>query len=159
MGVSELWVESYQGEVLGETFFGLLAGKESDSGRRRELEVLTLLERSTKKLAEPVFERNGFDRGDSEATVAAATELAKAVESLTWEELLGSIVPLTEQFLVKYRELVELADDGADRQVAEAYVAHEEALASFARRGLGQEAGDPLELILGLPHVRASHSG
>jgi hypothetical protein len=158
MGAQELWVESYQGEVLGETFFGLLAGRETDSARRHELEVLTLLERSTKELAEPVFERNGFGRGDSETTVAAATELAKAVESLTWEELLGSIVPLTEQFLVKYRELVELADGDADRQVAEAYVAHEEALASFARRGLGQEAGDPLELIFGLPHVRASQS-
>ena len=41
-------------------------------------------------------------------------------------------------------------------QIAEAYVAHEEALAAFARRVLGQEAGEPLEQILALPHVAAA---
>lgn len=158
MGTHELWVESYQGEVLGETFFGLLAGRETDPERQHDLEVLTLLERATKELGEPVFVRNGFDRGDTDSTVATATDLANAFESLTWDDLLGSIVPLTEQFLAKYHELVDLSDDDADRQVAEAYVAHEEALAGFARRGLGLEPGEPLELILELPHVRAAQS-
>jgi len=154
----ELWVESYQGEIFGETFFGLLARRESDSVHRHQLEVLARLERETKLLAEPVFDRNGFDRGDSEASIATAVELAEAFGSLSWDDLLGSIGPITDQFLAKYRELVELCEDPADRSVAEAYVAHEEAIAALARRGLGQEQGDPVELILALPHFGASQS-
>ena len=156
MSAHELWVESYQGEVLGETLFGLLAERQEDPGRRRQLEVLTFLERATKELAEPVFERQGFDRGDSAATVASATALADALADTPWEEFLGSFEPITTQFLAKYRELVELAPDETERQIAEAYVAHEEALAAFARRVLGLEAGEPLEQILALPHVAAA---
>ncbi len=156
MSATELWVESYQGEVLGEAVFGALAEHEVDADRRRQLDVLTLLERTTKELAEPVFDRRGLDRGDTPATLATARELAKAVAGITWEEFVASILPLTEQFLVKYRRLVELAPDEAEREVAEAYVAHEEALAAFARRSLGEEVGEPLEPVLALPHVAAA---
>lgn len=152
----ELWIESYQGEVLGEAIFGALAERESVPDRRAQLEVLTLLERATKQLAEPIFEKNDFDSGDTALTLETAAQLASALEDVTWEDFLGSIIPLTEQFLVKYRELVELASDAEERAVARAYVAHELALASYARRALGHEQGDPLELILALPHVAAA---
>jgi hypothetical protein len=51
---------------------------------------------------------------------------------------------------------VELATDKAERNIAEAYVAHEKALAVFIRRALGQEAGEPLQAILALPHIAAA---
>ena|ERR1700688_380752 len=156
MSAHELWVDSYQGEVLGETLFGLLAEREVQASRRHQLEVLTLLERATKELAEPVFERQAFDRGDTVATVSAATELANVVAGMTWEEFLTSFDPVTTEFLAKYRQLVVLAADETEREIAEAYVAHEEALRAFARRALGQEAGEPLEAILALPHVAAA---
>ncbi|MGD0394225.1 MAG: hypothetical protein ABSC41_16470 [Acidimicrobiales bacterium] len=156
MSAAELWVESYQGEVLGEALFGSLAEREEDPDRRHQLKVLTLLERTTKELAEPVFERRALDGGDSAATVTAAVELADALAGVTWDEFVASILPVTDQFLVKYHQLVELATDETERGIAEAYVAHEEALAAFARRALGQETGEPLELILALPHVAAA---
>ena len=156
MSATELWVESYQGEVIGETLFGRLADAEEDAGRRGQLEVLTLLERATKELAEPVFERRGLDRGDTAASVTAAVELADALAMMSWAEFLASILPVTDEFLAKYHRLVDLAEDEAERRVAEAYVAHEEALAAFARRALGQEEGEPLQLILALPHVAAA---
>jgi len=156
MRADELWVESYQGEVLGETLFGVLAEREADPERRSQLVVLTRLERSTKELAEPVFEWRSLDRGDTAATVAEATDLADVVGPMTWPEFLGSFEPVTSQFLAKYRELVGLASDDRERAIAEAYVAHEEALAAWARRSLGQEVGEPLQLILALPHVAAA---
>jgi hypothetical protein len=156
MSREELWVESYQGEVLGETLFALLAEKETDPERRRALEVLTLLERSTKELAEPIFEGQGFDRGDTAESVESGTALASAVQGMGWEQFLGSFEPITAQFLEKYRQLVALAVEDEERRIAEAYVAHEEALMSFARRALGQDTGDPLEPILALPHVAAA---
>jgi hypothetical protein len=71
---------------------------------------------------------------------------------------MAGIIPVTVEFLGKYRQLVDLAPDDVERQIAEAHVDHEEALASFARRASKQEAGDPAELILALPHVTASAS-
>jgi hypothetical protein len=153
VGADDLWVESYQGEVLGETLFSLLAERELEPTRRRQLEVLALLERSTKALAEPVLARRRIDRGDTAASGSSATELAGALATVAWEDFAASILPVTTEYLAKYRELVALAVDEAELDVAKAYVAHEEALATFARRASGQESGDPLEEILALPHV------
>jgi hypothetical protein len=155
MSASELWVESYQGEVLGEALFGTLAERQDDAVRRHQLQILTLLERATKELADPVFERRQLDRGDTAATLVTAAELAEALAGISWEEFLASFEGITAEFLAKYRQLVDLATDDAERQIAQSYVAHEEALAAFARRALGSEPGEPLELILALPHVAA----
>jgi hypothetical protein len=155
MSADQLWVDSYQGEVLGETLFRVLAERETDAEHRRNLEELTLLERATKELAEPVFEWRALDKGDTAATVSEATTLADVVATMTREEFYRSFEPVTSQFLAKYRELVTLATDDRERAIAEAYVAHEIALATWARRSLGDEAGEPLELILALPHVAA----
>jgi hypothetical protein len=159
MNAPDLWMESYQGEVLGETVFGWLADREENPERKYQLQTLTRLERSTKELAEPVFVRRGIARGDTEATVAQALELATAVVDMPWEDFVAGIIPLTVEFLGKYRQLVELAIDDFERLIAEAYVEHEEALASFARRSIGQEAGEPLERILALPHMAVAAPG
>ncbi len=84
-----------------------------------------------------------------------AKEMADALADTPWEDFLGSFEPVISEFLAKYRKLVELSADDSERGIAESYVAHELALAAFARRALGQESGDPLELILALPHVSA----
>ncbi len=151
-----LWQESYQGEVLGEVLFGLMAEREELAERRHQLEVLTLLERTTKELAEPVFEAGGADRGDTEATRAEAAQLAEAVTNMPWKQFLESIPAGTAAFQAKYRRMVELAESDAERLVAEAYVAHEQAFVDFARRALSDRPGDPLESILALPHVSAA---
>jgi hypothetical protein len=152
----DLWVESYQGEVLGEALFGALGERQHDPVRQHQLATLTLLERATRERSEPVFERSGLDRGDTAATLSIAATLASGLADLSWEDFLGSIGPVTVEFLAKYRRLVALSVDDTERQIAEEYVAHEVALAAFARRALGQEAGDPLELITALPHVAAA---
>jgi hypothetical protein len=156
MDIRGLWVEAYQGEVLGEALFGYLAEREEEPERRRVLEGMTTLERSTKELAERVFERHGWDLGDVEATRAAVLASAPQAAELAWDDFLRSIEPVADTFLVKYRQLVAEVEDADDRAVAEAYVAHELALVACARRALGEEDGDVLAPILSLPHVAAS---
>jgi hypothetical protein len=156
MDADALWIESYKGEVLGEQLFGLLAERQVDDSRRGQLMMLATLERTTKELAEPVLERRGLAPIDVEETIAEGGVLADAVMDLTWEQFLGSFEPVISQFLEKYRRLVELAGDDDERAVAEAYVAHELALASYVRRSLSEESGEPLEEILALPHVAAA---
>jgi CHASE3 domain sensor protein len=48
------------------------------------------------------------------------------------DDYLRSFEPVTSQFLAKYRELVTLSTDDRERAIAEAYVAHDEALAAWA---------------------------
>jgi hypothetical protein len=91
VSTEELWIESYQGEVVGEALFGAMAEREEDPVRRHQLTTLTLLERATKDLAESVFERRALDRGDSDASVAIAKQLADAMAELTWQDFLASI--------------------------------------------------------------------
>jgi hypothetical protein len=153
---AHLWTESYQGEVLGEELFGLLAQNEGDADHRHQLEVLTVLERSTKELAGPLLRDRGIDLGNTEETLATAKVMADALDDTPWDQFLGSFEPVISEFLAKYRRLVELAPDEEERSIARAYVAHELALAAFARRELGQEEGEPLELIVALPHVMAA---
>jgi hypothetical protein len=153
-----LWRESYQGEVLGETLFGILAENEHDPDRRHELEIVTLLESATKGIAESLFDRREMDRGDLETTIAAAKQFAEGAMASKWEDFAGAVLAATGTFLEKYHTLVELASDDEERQIAEAYVAHEEALATWARRAMGAEEGDPLAEILALPHVIAAAS-
>lgn len=155
MEADDLWVESYQGEVLGHVLFSWLAEREADPLRRRALEALALMEGATRELAEPVLERRGVGPGDTEATVALGTSMAEGAAELPWTEFLGYFQPEISQFLAKYRRLVALSEDDEERVVAETYVAHEQALETFLRRSLGQEHGDPLEPILALPHVAA----
>jgi hypothetical protein len=136
----------------------MMAEREQIPERRHQLETLTLLERATKELADPIFEMRHLDHGDSAGTVAVAKELADGLADTSWEEFLGSIGPITVEFLAKYVQLVDLADNDTEREIAEAYVAHELALAAFGRRALGEESGDPLEMIFALPHVAAKVS-
>jgi len=155
MEAETLWLESYEGEVLGEALFSRLAEREDDPERRRQLQVLTVLERSTKELATPVLARRGLTC-DVESVRAAAFEMAHAVVALPWAQFLGSFQPVISEYLARYRRLVDLADDGAERAIAEAYVQHELALETFLRRALGEEPGDPTDVILDLPHVAAA---
>jgi hypothetical protein len=156
--IDDLWVEAYQGEVLGEVLFTLLAERQNDSDRRRALQALALLERATKELAVPVLERRGIDAGDTETIVAEAAAMAGGVTELPWSEFLGYFQPEISKFLEKYRRLAMLSNDGYEHEVAQTYVAHEQALETFLRRSLGEEDGDPLEAIFALPHVAAARS-
>lgn len=159
MDRAALWVEAYQGEVLGEALFGGLAEREADPGRRAQLQALAVLERSTRVLAEPVLARAGLDRGSTAATLEQVRTMLDGVAAMTWEAFLESIEPVAGRFLETYRQLVEAATDDDERAVADAYVAHELALAAFARRALGREDGDPLEPIRSLPHVAPHLNG
>lgn len=156
--IAELWLESYQGEVLGERLFQAVSEVQGDCARRHECEVLALLERATREIAEAVFDRFGMDRGDLDTVVAQADLFAEGARAAAWPDFADAILAATGTYLEKYRGIVSLARDDAERQVGEAYIAHEEALATWARRATGSEDGDPLEEVLALPHVIAAMS-
>lgn len=132
-----LLVESYHGEVWGEAIFGTLAELLADEDHRAKLRTLTLLERTMAGFLAPLVPPGAADEAGQRAS---GEETAKALIDLPWSEFVGSIEPVTEQFLAKYRRLGEVATRPDWVAAAGVLVSHEEALGEFAREEL---AGHP----------------
>ncbi len=126
----DLLVESYHGEIWGEAIFGTLAELLSDSDQQAKLRTLTLLERTMAGFLAPLVPRGAADEA---AQRASGEEMAKALADLSWSDFVGSIEPVTKQFLAKYRRLGEIASRPDWAAAAGVLVTHEEALREFAR--------------------------
>src|SRR5947209_17062331 len=92
----DLLTKAYQGEVLGEAFFGRLAERAPDDEQRTKLDALRRLEASTRELLRPMIERHGVVTDDDE-TLRTGASLADAVASLPWHELLATFAPATQE--------------------------------------------------------------
>jgi hypothetical protein len=149
--LATLWFKAYQGEVSGEVLFGIVAASAEDPDHRRKMELLTRLEERTKQACVPAMVRNGLSSEPDAQTVRDAEALAEVVVTLPWTEFLSAFESITTQFIALYERIGVLAD--ADRAESELLVAHETALAEFARRELAGRSEDSTELIEALPHM------
>jgi hypothetical protein len=146
--IAELWVKAYQGEVLGEAFFGRIADGLEDPARAAKVRVLATLERRTKEAIAPSLERAGLSTEPDPEMLTVADALSTG---LAWEDLLAVTPPVTEQYLPLYRRIGEL--DPAEREAADLLVAHEQALRAFALAELAGDAGGSLDEVNALPHM------
>jgi len=132
-----LLVESYHGEIWGEAIFGALAELLADGGHRAKLRTLTLLEHTMAGFLAPLVPSGAADEAGQRAS---GEDMAKALADLPWSDFVGSIEPVTEEFLAKYRRLGEIAPRPDWVAAADVLVSHEEALREFAR---AEMAGHP----------------
>ena len=132
-----LLVESYHGEVWGEAIFGTLAELLADEDQRTKLRTLTLLEATMAGFLAPLVPSGAADEAGQRAS---GEETAKALVDVPWSDFVGSIEPVTEEFLAKYRRLGEVAIRPDWVAAAAVLVSHEEALRQFARE---ETAGQP----------------
>jgi hypothetical protein len=149
--VEELWIKSYQGEVLGEILFGRMAEQTDDPDHARKLRVLSKLERKTKEAMVPSLERAGIPTEPDPDTVQAAEAMADGMGAVSWLELVGSLEPVTTQYAAMYARIGEL--DPSERATADLLVAHELALRSFGVLELAGDDADSLAAINALPHL------
>lgn len=150
MTLDELWTQAYEGEIYGAAIFRAVAERQSDPVRRHDMETLSLLEQRTRDIAEPVMQARGLP---TTGLAANAEEAATALAEQPFAAFLQWLDRVTNEYLEVYRELVALAEDDEQREIAAAYVAHEEAIASYIRRIDGRETGDPLDAVAALPHM------
>jgi hypothetical protein len=151
-GLAELWVLAYQGEVLGELLFGGIAEKLDDPDHAAKMRMLATLERRTKEAAAPALERAGLPTAPDPGTQATATALLPGALSMSWTELMGTIGPITAQYIPLYQRIGELSPE--EGETAELLVAHEEALRAFARAEVDGDPATSLEPITALTHMR-----
>ena len=150
--VNHLLRKAYEGEALGEAFFGCLADQASDDEQRTKLDALRRLEASTKELLRPVLERHGVSTDDEECRRTGAS-LAEVAAGMPWRELLATFEPATQDYVAVYMQLRNVVEDD-ERDMVDSLVAHEAALADFCRRELEGEGDRSVEPILALPHVQ-----
>jgi hypothetical protein len=154
-GIEKLWVQAYQGEVLGERLFEQLADRLQERGETEhaaKMHVLATLERRTKDAVAPALERAGISIEPEAEMLGAADVLAGALSEGTWDEGMASFEGVTGQYLALYARIGEL--DPAERAASQLLEAHEEALRAFARAELAGETARSLDPINALDHMR-----
>jgi hypothetical protein len=150
--LSELWTKAYQGEVLGELLFGGIAEQIGDPDQAAKMRAVATLERRTKEATAPALERAGVPtEPDPEMEVLAAALIPGAL-GMPWGDLMGTIGPITQQYIPLYQRIGELSP--AERETADLLVAHEEALREFARAEVAGDRAGSLEPINALAHMR-----
>src|ERR1700739_428061 len=104
-----LWVESYQGEVLGEAYFAGMAERITDPALRTKIDLLTCLERSTKELLEPVIRRLGVAAEPDQEMVDAAGKVTDVEYLPMLETFIGAAADSLGRY-TRLRALVEPSD-------------------------------------------------
>ena len=145
----DLWVKSYQGEVLGEAYFSRVSEKADDPGEKSKLQALATLERCTKELLAPSMERLGIPTDPDPASLEVAAALAADYD---YPAMIGSLPAVTGEYLGYYTSLRALVDE-QDAGAVNLLIAHEMALELFARREIAGEKDTSLDAIRALPHV------
>lgn len=143
-----LWVESYQGEVLGEAYFAGMAERNTDPALREKINLLRCLERSTKELLEPVIRRLGIPAEPD----AAMLDAAGNVTDVEYLPMLKNFVGAAAEYLGRYTRLRSLVER-SDASIVDRLIAHELAFELFARRELAGETDTSTEPIRALSHV------
>jgi hypothetical protein len=151
-GLADLWTKAYQGEVLGELLFGGIAEQIGDPGQAAAMRVVATLERRTKEATAPALARAGVSTEPDPEMEVLATALIPGALAMSWSDLMGTIGPITEQYIPLYQRIGELSP--AEQETADLLVAHEEALRAFARAEVEGDRATSLDPINALAHMR-----
>lgn len=139
----ELLKKSWEGEVLGESFFAVLTGVLPDD--RGMWELLTVLESTMGGLVEPVASQHGIQI-DSEALKASGKSFAEASAGGARDAIFQELLTVVGGFLETYQELTGLlADDEA--WLGRELVAHEQALAYYVEHELAGQGGGEAKVV------------
>lgn len=151
----ELLEEAFQGEVLGEAFFALLAERADDPAQISGWRLLERLERHVKTRLAEELARLGKGAAEDAARRQVGHDLACGVSKLEWDVQCNALAGSVRGTLEETRE----AQAGAPPELSnifDLFVRHEEALLGFAESGgdgqgvtqLLAETGAPEELAV-----------
>jgi hypothetical protein len=140
----------YQGEVLGEAFFERCLALESDPVRRYKWANLQQLETETKAKLRPFLTQLGITPLQNDVS-QQVEEFTAGFAEKSWDQHMTMIAEATDFYLGKFRE-IEAAAPVNERPMAQAMIAHETALNSFARRELKGDARGSLTDVISQLH-------
>ncbi|MEE9279881.1 MAG: cytochrome P450 [Myxococcota bacterium] len=138
--------DAYQGEVLGEAFFALLAEREREAEPAAKWRLLERLERHVKGRLRAELERRGIDASEDRARVDEGRAGAAALGALPWQERLGAFRNAVCGFVAGFETAAQTAPAEL-KEIAGFVLQHEQALLSFAERELGGEGATSCEPV------------
>ena len=140
----------YQGEVLGEAFFGRCIQLETDPVRRYKWANCQQLETETKAKLRPFLMQLGLSIVQKDVG-GQVDEFTSGFVEKSWSEHMRMIAEVTDFYLGKFREIAAAAP-AAERAMALAMIAHETALNNFAKRELSGDTEASLTEVISQLH-------
>ncbi len=147
------WQESYDGEVLGESYFRALAAASDDAGRRAKANVLTELEHRTRLAMVTTMENRGLATEEKADVADFGQALGLDAAGRPWGDVMSDIATVAQRFLGIYRHLREEATGDEERRTAQLLVDHEDALIGFTRLEREGAGDSSLKAVEALPHM------
>jgi hypothetical protein len=137
--VDELLKKSWEGEVLGRSFFGGLA--ESFPDDRRMWNLLEALEATMESLIVPVAREHGL-AVDAARLETSGNDYAQGAGAGGREDLFKGTLDVVSEYLQIYQELTAILPED-EAWLGHELIAHENALAYYMERALsGQDGGE-----------------
>ncbi|MFP8878575.1 MAG: cytochrome P450 [Myxococcota bacterium] len=121
---------AYQGEVLGEALFALLAERESDSGRGSHWRLLERLERHVKNRLRGELQRLRLPIAEDSGQRDTGRSLACAISKLDWKAQCDAIARRVRDTLAESREALDSIPPEFG-EITRFFIGHEEALLGF----------------------------
>ena len=140
-------VEMYQGEVLGEVFFGQMLSYFDEPDKQYKISVMLQLETETKARLRPAMMLLGLDLSEQNASRRKGLELASAMKGLSWQDTMAMIRDAVKPFIARYKEIA--ADAPAEhRAIAESMVVHEKSIFDFSELELAGEGKKSVDAMV-----------
>jgi cytochrome P450 len=136
--------EAYQGEVLGEALFALLAEREDAAEGVARWRHLERLERHVKARLRGELEQRGLPTDEDPARRDTGHKLAMGLSALDWEKAREAIAQSVRGDVAELRESIDAAP-AEIREVADFFLGHEQALLDFLEGRGALEGRDALE--------------
>jgi hypothetical protein len=138
--------ELYESEILGEAVFLALVGAAKSARDRYHFGTLLQLESETKARLRPLLFKHQVSL-DEAMDLSLVDFAVAAYGEMTSQEYAAMNIPILEEFLARFRAIVEVGDD-ADREVLESMVRHEAAIVRWATMESDGEADGSLDDII-----------
>ena len=139
--------EEYQGEVIGEVFFGGLLERFDSPEHRYKLATLLQLETETKARLRPAALELGVELAELDESRKLGDDFIKSCDGMDWKAMMTHLATVVEPYVKRYSDIAEIAPPEY-KEVADSMVVHERSIQTFARREASGETEHSLDDVI-----------
>ena len=139
--------EEYQGEVIGEVFFGGLLERFDSPEHRYKLATLLQLETETKARLRPAALELGVELAEFDESRKLGHDFIKSCDGMDWKAMMTHLATVVEPYVKRYSDIAEIAPPEY-KEVADSMVVHERSIQTFARREASGETEHSLDDVI-----------
>ena len=139
--------EEYQGEVIGEVFFGGLLERFDSPEHQYKLATLLQLETETKARLRPAALELGVELAELDESRKLGHDFIKSCDGMDWKAMMTHLETVVEPYVERYSDIAEIAPPEY-KEVADSMVVHERSIQAFARLEASGETEHSLDDVI-----------